>query len=57
VPTSSFFEAFNEIVYSAEVLQINIFLSIGNILKMHLTVLHETQWVTGCDTDKEAMRA
>jgi len=48
VPTSSFFGAFNEIVYSAEVLHINIFLSIGNILKMHLTVPHETQQVTGC---------
>jgi len=47
VPTSSFFGAFNETVYSAQVLQINIFLSIGNISKMHLTVPYETQQVTG----------
>jgi hypothetical protein len=38
--------AFNETVYSAKVLQINTFLSTGNILKMHLTAQYETQQVT-----------
>jgi hypothetical protein len=44
------FGAFNETVYSAKVLQINTFLSTGNIFKMHLTAQYETTGNRACDT-------